>query len=99
MAADFKPKYYVELEGNKRKITAELPEPYRSKVMAIPEKRKVVESPHIIGNSIRKIEFEYIFNDTTMKSVVRFEVHKFVKDCDMLELLIFLAAEQIKGDK
>lgn len=101
MADDFKPKYYTEIEGNKRKIIAELPEPYRSKIMALTEK-KVITSPHIIGNTIKRIDFEYFFNQQTGKAFVRFEVHKYSGTTDKnlytwIELLIILAAKQIEG--
>lgn len=66
-------KYYAELKGNARKITAILNDSNK-KAQNMPK----IHYPLIVGESVKEIEFTYGYNHEKNYSYVKFSVHKFV---------------------
>jgi len=87
--------YYVETVGNTRKITARLPHEVNLKVRGLTDRQKEIDSPHIIGEAIRSVKFTFTFSEEKDSAFVRFEIHKFVKNIDMVELMIKLAVDKL----
>jgi hypothetical protein len=92
--------YYTETIGNARKILAQLPAQFNNKVIDLQQRRQhEIESSHLVGESIRNIKFIYTYNSERQLSFVKFEIHRFVKNIEMIELLIKLAVDKLEEIK
>ena len=92
--------YNIETFGNTREITAQLPSEFNNKIIDLSRSNKnEITSSHLVGDTIRTIKFNYIYTPYQETSYVKFEVHKFVKNVELIEVLIQLAVDKLEEVK
>jgi hypothetical protein len=89
--------YNVEAFGNKRRVMVQLPSQFKNKIIDLTQRNMhEVVSSHLLGETIRNIKFIYSYNPDKDKTFVKFEIHKFVKNVEIIEVLIQLAVDKLE---